>query len=133
MSDALQRVMCVEDDPDIRMILEFSLSNLGGYTVCLCAGGRDALLKAPDFKPDLVLLDVMMPDMTGPETLQALRTQPAMRGVPVVFITAKAMPDEVEGLLHYGATGVIVKPFDPVTLPQDIRIYWEHGRGIVGT
>jgi CheY-like chemotaxis protein len=52
-----------------------------------------------------------------------------MAGVPVVFMTAKAMPDEVEELLQYGATGVIVKPFDPVTLPQDIRIYWEHGRG----
>jgi CheY-like chemotaxis protein len=126
----LQRVMCVEDDPDIRIILEFSLVHLGGYQVCLCPGGRDALDKAPDFRPDLVLLDVMMPDMTGPETLQALRLQPAMRGVPVVFITAKAMPDEVESLLEHGATGVIVKPFDPVTLPQDIRIYWEHGRDI---
>ena len=72
----------------------------------------------------------MMPDMSGPETLAALRHQPGMKGVPVVFITAKAMPDEVEALLEYGATGVIVKPFDPVTLPQDIRMYWEHGRGI---
>jgi len=126
----LQRVMCVEDDPDIRMILEFSLANLGGYQVCLCAGGRAALTRAPVFVPDLVLLDVMMPDMSGPETLAALRQQPGMQGVPVVFITAKAMPDEVEALLEYGATGVIVKPFDPVTLPQDIRMYWEHGRGI---
>lgn len=127
----LQRVMCIEDDPDIRMILEFSLAQVGGYEVCLCSGGRAALEQAPIFKPDIVLLDVMMPDMTGPQTLKALREQPAMRGVPVVFITAKAMPDEVEELLQYGATGVIVKPFDPVTLPQDIRIYWEHGRGIV--
>ena len=127
----LQRVMCVEDDPDIRMILEFSLTALGGYEVCLCAGGQAALVQAPLFMPDLVLLDVMMPDMSGPETLLALRQQPGMKGVPVVFITAKAMPDEVEALLQHGATGVIVKPFDPVTLPQDIRIYWEHGRGIV--
>lgn len=127
----LQRVMCVEDDPDIRMILEFSLRMVGGYEVCLCAGGQAALVQAPLFQPDLVLLDVMMPDMSGPETLAALRQQPGMQGVPVVFITAKAMPEEVEALLHHGATGVIVKPFDPVTLPQDIRMYWEHGRGIV--
>lgn len=126
----LQRVMCVEDDPDIRMIIEFSLTNLGGYQVCMCAGGQAALTQAPLFKPELVLLDVMMPDMSGPQTLAALRNLPDMRGVPVVFLTAKAMPDEVEDLLKYGATGVIVKPFDPVSLPQNIRIYWEHGRDI---
>jgi CheY-like chemotaxis protein len=120
----------VEDDPDIRMIIEFSLATLGGYQVCLCADGRSALAQAPNFKPDLVLLDVMMPGLSGPETLAALRGQVEMAGVPVVFMTAKAMPNEVEELLQYGATGVIVKPFDPVTLPQDIRIYWEHGRGI---
>jgi CheY-like chemotaxis protein len=125
----LKRVMCVEDDPDIRMILEFSLGNLGGYEVLACAGGRAALAQAGAFRPDLVLLDVMMPDLSGPETLAALRELPEMRGVPVVFITAKAMPEEVEKLLECGATGVIVKPFDPVALPQQIRIYWEHGRG----
>lgn len=125
----LRRVMCVEDDSDIRMIIEFSLATLGGYQVCLCPDGRAALTQAPNFKPDLVLLDVMMPGLSGPETLAALRKQATMAGVPVVFMTAKAMPDEVEELLQYGATGVIVKPFDPVTLPQDIRIYWEHGRG----
>lgn len=128
----LRRVLCVEDDPDIRMIIEFSLATVGGYEVCLCPGGYSALAQAPIFRPDIVLLDVMMPDLSGPETLAALRQQPGMKGVPVVFMTAKAMPDEVEELLQYGATGVIVKPFDPVTLPQDIRIYWEHGRGIFG-
>lgn len=126
----LSRVMCVEDDPDIRMIIEFSLVTLGGYQVCLCPDGRAALEQAASFRPDLVLLDVMMPGLSGPETLAALRMQVEMAGVPVVFMTAKAMPDEVEELLQYGATGVIVKPFDPVTLSQDIRIYWEHGRGV---
>jgi CheY-like chemotaxis protein len=77
----------------------------------------------------LVLLDVMMPEMSGPETLIKLRALPAMKGVPIVFLTAKAMQDEVEALLECGATGIIVKPFDPVALPQNIRIYWEHGRG----
>ena len=126
----LRRVMCVEDDPDIRMIIEFSLATLGGYEVCMCSGGNEALAQANAFMPDLVLLDVMMPDLSGPETMAALRLLSAMKGVPMVFMTAKAMPEEVEDLLQYGATGVIVKPFDPVTLPQDIRIYWEHGRGL---
>lgn len=125
----LQRVMCVEDDPDIRLILEFSLATVGGYQVRLCPDGHAALAQVADFRPDLVLLDVMMPGLTGPETLEALRTRPEMQGVPVVFMTAKAMPDELEALLTHGATGVIVKPFDPMTLPTDIRPYWEHGRG----
>jgi CheY-like chemotaxis protein len=122
--------MCVEDDADIRLILEFSLAKVGGYELCLCASGREALLQAPLFRPQLVLLDVMMPDLSGPQTLAALREQPGMRGVPVVFLTAKAMHDEVESLLEHRAAGIIVKPFDPVSLPQDIRIFWEHGRGI---
>lgn len=126
----LRRIMCVEDDADILMLIEFSLVSVGGFEVCLCASGNSALVQAPSFKPDLVLLDVMMPDMSGPETLQILRQQPGMKGVPIVFVTAKAMPDEVEKLLQYGATGVIVKPFDLVALPQTIRMYWEHGRGI---
>lgn len=126
----LRRVLCVEDDPDIRMIIEFSLVTVGGYEVCMCSGGHEALAQAPAFKPEFVLLDVMMPDISGPETLEALRLQQNMKGVPVVFMTAKAMPHEVEKLLQYGVTGVIVKPFDAVTLPQNIQMYWDHGRGI---
>lgn len=129
----LRRVMCVEDDADIRMILDFSLASVGGYEVQCCASGREALQKAPDFHPELVLLDVMMPDLTGPETLQALRRLPCMTGVPVVFLTAKAMPDELEELLQHGATGLIVKPFDPMSLPQDLLPYWEFGRHDIPT
>jgi CheY-like chemotaxis protein len=127
--EVFERLMCIEDDPDIRMILEFSLGRMGGFTVCLCESGPQALEQVQTFQPQLVLLDVMMPEMSGPETLLKLRELPQMKGVPVVFLTAKAMQDEVEALLEYGATGVIVKPFDPVALPQNIRIYWEHGRG----
>ncbi|SIQ91124.1 response regulator [Pseudacidovorax sp. RU35E] len=126
---ALRRVMCVEDDEDIRYILDFSLRQIGGYEVCAVGSGAEALATAPGFRPDLVLLDVMMPQLSGPQTLEQLRQQPGMAGVPVVFLTAKAMPEQLEDLLCHGATGVIVKPFDPVRLPQDIRMYWEHGRG----
>ena len=128
MQDKLRRVMCVEDDADIRMILEFSLGTVGGYEVCMCASGHEAVFAAQVFKPDLILLDVMMPGLSGPETLGALRELPALAGVPSVFLTAKAMPDQLEELMQYGATGVIVKPFDPMRLPRDILIYWEHGR-----
>lgn len=127
--EKFERVMCVEDDPDIRLILDFSIGRIGGFSLCLCDGGQEALNKVESFRPQLILLDVMMPDMSGPETLERLRTLPVMRGVPIVFLTAKAMQDEVEELLAYGATGIIVKPFDPVALPENIRIFWEHGRG----
>jgi len=127
--DVFERVMCVEDDTDIRTILDLSIGGIGGFEVCLCASGPEALQRAEAFRPQLVLLDVMMPEMSGPETLVKLRALEAMQGVPIVFLTAKAMQDEVEALLEHGATGIIVKPFDPVTLPQNIRIYWEHGRG----
>lgn len=127
--EVFERVMCVEDDPDIRLILDFSIGRMGGFDLCLCESGVQALERVEDFKPQLVLLDVMMPEMSGPETLIKLRALPVMQGAPIVFLTAKAMQDEVEALLEHGATGVIVKPFDPVALPQKIRIYWEHGRG----
>jgi CheY-like chemotaxis protein len=127
--EQFERVMCVEDDPDIRMILDFSLGRMGGFSLCLCESGMQALERVSEFKPQLVLLDVMMPEMSGPETLVKLREMTDIQGVPIVFLTAKAMQDEVEALLEHGATGIIVKPFDPVALPQNIRIYWEHGRG----
>jgi CheY-like chemotaxis protein len=121
------RVMCVEDDPDIRTILQFSLEIVGGYQVAMCPDGFAALETAKEFAPDLVLMDVMMPGLTGPQTLGRLRELPSMAGVPCVFITAKAMAHEVEALLRQGASGVVVKPFDPVTLPQQVRVYLDQG------
>ncbi|MDB0542236.1 response regulator [Ralstonia solanacearum] len=128
--DGLRRVLCAEDDPDIRTILELSLAAVGGYEVCMCNDGQAAVEQAPGFRPDLILFDVMMPGMTGPEAMQAIRAMPELRGTPVVLMSARALPHEIEALLEHGATGVIVKPFDPMTLADNLRIYWEHGRGI---
>ena len=127
--ESFERVMCIEDDPDIRMILDFSLGRMGGFDICLCESGSRALQCVELFKPQLVLLDVMMPGMSGPETLPRLRELPLMQGIPIVFLTAKAMQDEVDALLELAPTGIIVKPFDPVSLPQTIRVFWESGRG----
>ena len=120
----LRRVMCVEDDADIRMIIEFSLCKLGGYEVLLCPSGKEALRQAVSFAPELILLDVMMPDLNGPETLAALRELPQVRDVPVVFMTAKAMPSEVARLRALGAADVLLKPFDPMTLPLKLKGIW---------
>ena len=125
----LNRVMCVEDDPDIRLLIELSLSTVGQMDVLCCASGNMALASVTGFAPDSVLLDVMMPIMSGPETLQALRQLPAMQGVPVVFMTAQAMPATLQELMRHGVAGLIIKPFDPMTLAHDLQPFWEHARG----
>jgi CheY-like chemotaxis protein len=125
----LERVMCVEDDPDIRMILDFSIRKVGGLGLCLCASGNEALEKFEAFQPQVLLLDVMMPGLSGPETFKKIQALPCAIGVPVVFLTAKAMQNEIDVLLACGAAGVIIKPFDPVALPANINIYWENRRG----
>jgi len=117
----IQKVLLVDDEDDIRTIGQLSLARVGGWQCALAAGGQAALELAQSFHPDLVLLDVMMPGMDGPSTLQALRQLPATRDVPVIFMTAKVQKHEVARYLELGALGVISKPFDPMSLPADIR------------
>ncbi len=120
----LTRILYVEDDPDIQAIAIMVLETINGFTLKSCSCGSEALEKAVQFKPDLVLLDVMMPGMDGPETLKGLRAFPELAATPVVFMTAKVQPQEVEGYLKLGAIGVIAKPFDPMTLAQELRDIW---------
>ncbi len=115
----------VEDDPDIQMVARLALEAVGGFVVETCDSGLDALRKAPAFKPDLILLDVMMPQMDGPETLEKLRRQPALDTVPVVFMTARVQRHEIDQYKALGAIDVISKPFDPMTLADTVRSIWE--------
>ena len=125
MTQALSRILYVEDDPDIQAIAMMVLESIHGFTMEACSSGADALAKAVPFKPDLILLDVMMPGMDGPETLKNLRKFPVLVDVPVIFMTAKVQPQEVQGYLNLGALGVIAKPFDPMTLAQQLTSIWE--------
>lgn len=124
MTNELTRILYVEDDPDIQAIAVMVLETIHGFTLEACSSGSEALEKAVAFTPDLVLLDVMMPGMDGPETLKGLRSFPELAATPVVFMTAKVQPQEVEGYLKLGAIGVIAKPFDPMTLAQELRDIW---------
>lgn len=121
----LDRILCVDDDSDILVVMQMSLSAVGGFTVQCCSSGLDALEMAPAFAPDLILLDVMMPGMDGQRTLRLLRERPSSRSVPVVFITAKVQLHEVEQLQALGTLGVLTKPFDPLRLPGQLRRLWE--------
>ena len=123
MADAstIHRVLIVDDEPDIRLIAELSLRRVGGWDVASAGSGGEAVALASAYLPDVILLDVMMPTMDGPMTLFRLRQQPTLAAVPVIFITARAQRHEVERYRELGAVGVIVKPFDPMSLPGEIR------------
>ena len=115
------RVLHVDDEPDIREVVELSLGLDPEFTVRSCSSGGDAVVAAADWSPDLILLDVMMPDMDGPTTLARLRESPNTNAIPVVFMTARAQPRELKHFRDLGAVGVIPKPFDPLTLAASVR------------
>jgi CheY-like chemotaxis protein len=117
------RVLHVDDEPDIREVVELSLSLDPDLTVRVCASGGDAIAAAAVWMPDLILLDVMMPVMDGPTTLTHLRQSQKTANIPVVFMTARAQPRELEHFVSLGAEGVIAKPFDPMTLAVAVRNY----------
>ena len=120
----LERILYVEDQLDIQMIARIALERVGKFTVHICSSGAEALAAVDEFSPDLLLLDVMMPDMDGPETLRRLKLRDELRNTPAIFMTAKVRADEVAALHAAGAIDVIAKPFDPMTLAQTIRTMW---------
>lgn len=128
MPEQLNRLMLVEDNPDIQELARMSLELVGGFTLTVCSSGGEAVAALADAAPQLILLDVMMPDMDGPETLAAIRAEPGHARTPIVFMTAKVQPAEVERYLALGAIAVVAKPFDPMQLPGEIRILWSRSQ-----
>jgi two-component system OmpR family response regulator len=120
----LKRVLLVEDDPDIQVVASLALAELGGLTVEICGSGAETLGAVQAFRPDLILLDVMMPDMDGITALKALREDPVLGDTPVVFMTARAQPHEVAHYRNLGSLGVITKPFEPESLAEKVRCLW---------
>ncbi len=125
MGAALRKVLLVEDNPDIRTIVRLALAKLGGLDVRTCASGAEALDALPEIAPQLILLDVMMPDMDGPTVLKRLRERPDAAEIMVVFLTARTTPLEIETLCALGAVDVIAKPFDPLTLHATVKRIWD--------
>lgn len=121
----LDRILYVEDEKDIQAVAQIALEAVGGFTLKICNDGEQALNVAEHFAPDLLLLDVMMPNLDGPATLAELRKITALASTPVIFMTAKVQSHEVEELINLGAVAVIAKPFDPMTLSNQIREAWE--------
>lgn len=117
------RILHVDDEPDIRELVEISLGLDPELNVKCCSSGADALVAATDWSPDLILIDVMMPVMDGPQTLGHLRQDETTAKIPVVFMTARAQARELAHFLTLGAAGIIPKPFDPMVLAGTVKQY----------
>jgi CheY-like chemotaxis protein len=120
----LKKILHVEDEDDIRLLTKIVLESIGGFEVESCSSGQVALEKVRNFEPDLLILDVMMPEMDGPMTLEALRESQESAEIPVIFMTAKAQEQELQRLLGLGAIDIITKPYDPQTLSAQIQTKW---------
>ena len=126
MGKTLKKILYVEDEADIQKVARLALEKVGGFEVMICGSGAEALEKAPAFAPDILLLDVMMPGMDGPDTLVELMKIESLKDTPSIFLTAKALPAEVDRYQDLGALGVIPKPFDPMALADKVKKIWEH-------
>jgi len=116
----INKVLMVDDDADIRKICHLSLTAVGKWQVVLAESGPEALSKAQEELPDVILLDVMMPGMDGITAFNKLREIPALANTPVILITAKVQQHELEKYMVLGIAGVIMKPFDPMELPNQV-------------
>lgn len=119
------RVLVVDDEEDVRYVVRMSLERVGKMTVLEASSGEEGIARAKSEKPDFILLDMMMPDMDGAATFLQLLTNEETASIPVVFLTAKAMASEVQRLTDLGARGVVVKPFNPMTLAADLTAILE--------
>jgi CheY-like chemotaxis protein len=119
----LRRILVVDDQRVMRSIAEFSLGKMGGFALQICASGEEALQVAATFKPDLLLLDMSMPELDGVQTLQELRSRGI--SVPVVFFTSKVGTADMQRFDGLGALGVVPKPFDPLKLPGQLQDLWK--------
>ena len=120
----LNRICYVEDDEDIQRIVRMSLERVGKMTVAVVSDPTQAIAAMTEFRPDLVMLDWMMPGMDGPTLFKQMKLRPETSALPVVFITAKASQRDLDELKALGAVGTISKPFSPKDLPDQLRAIW---------
>ncbi len=121
------KVLLIDDEEDIRKIGRLSLEAVGKHQVATAASAQEGLKAAATDRPDLILMDMMMPEMDGLAALSQLQGTPALKDIPVLFMTAKVQRSEMARYVALGALGVIPKPFDPMTLPNEILLLLESG------
>ncbi len=125
----LKRIMYVDDDLDLQDIVRLGLETRGGFTVTCCDTGNQALEEIKIFKPDLVILDMVLPGMSGLQLLERMRELRGVPWIPVIFLTSKISPQQVEEYKDLGVIGVINKPLNPLELRHQVREIWESSPG----
>ena len=117
----MKTVLLVDDEDDIREVAQMSLEVTAGWNIEGANCGNDGIERAIELKPDAILLDVMMPDMDGPTTFKKMKEIPELVGIPVILMTAKVQASDMEYFSEIGVSGVIPKPFDPMSLADRVR------------
>jgi two-component system OmpR family response regulator len=115
------RALVAEDDPDIQVILRMVLTRMGKCEVDISERGDEIIRLAHEAQPDFILLDLMLPEMSGYEICKALKADDATKSIPVIFLTARSMPSDIREALSLGALGYLAKPFDPMHLVGQIN------------
>lgn len=121
----LKSILYVEDDLHVRTTAKLVLEVIGKLDVRDCSSGQEALAAARDFQPDLILLDVMMPELDGLATLEQLRSMPHLADTPALFVTGLTNASDMDRYTDAGAIGVIPKPLAPLRLTDQLRTLWE--------
>jgi two-component system, OmpR family, alkaline phosphatase synthesis response regulator PhoP len=125
----IRRILIIDDEYDIRAVAQLTLKTVGGWEVSSASSGKEGLAKAADEQPDVILLDVMMPDMDGVETFRGLQANAATQSIPVILMTAKAQAAEQRRFAELDVAGIITKPFKAMKLPEQIAkiLGWSEG------
>jgi CheY-like chemotaxis protein len=116
----IHRILIIDDEDDIREVAAMSLESVAGWEVILASSGAQGLVRAAEYLPDAILLDVMMPGMDGPTTFRELRKNPRTARIPVLLLTAKVQSNDQRRFADLGVEAVLFKPFDPMTLSAEI-------------
>jgi CheY-like chemotaxis protein len=115
-----RKILIIDDEDDIREVAALSLESVAGWEVMVASSGAQGLVRAAEYKPDAILLDVMMPGMDGPTTFRELRKNPLTARIPVLLLTAKVQNTDQRRFADLGVEAVLFKPFDPLTLSAQI-------------
>lgn len=126
----LRRILLADDEPDILEISKIAIETIGGYEVAVCTSGKELLEQLIAFEPDLIVVDVLMPDLTGPQVLEELRRVPEYANTPVVYLTGVMQREGVDDLRATGVVDIILKPFDPMTLADRLEAIWKEFHGM---
>lgn len=126
----LRRIMLADDEPDILEISKIAIETIGGYEVAVYTSGKELLEQLIAFEPDLIVVDVLMPDLTGPQVLEELRRVPEYADTPVVYLTGVMQREGEDDLRATGVVDIILKPFDPMTLADRLEAIWKEFHGM---